>query len=249
MKTLLVIPHFNDTERLEPFLKELMETLPLRFTILVSDDGSKSSEQERLTALIGKFRSAAPLSHPQLLDPIFIPKNTGKGGAVYRGWNFREGFSLLAFCDADGAVSAKEVLRAESFFHSQECMADALFASRIKMLGRSVERSLVRHFSGRAFATLVSELGRIPAYDTQCGLKILTVEAYREIHPYLHTKDFAFDVELAMLLLKKGCRVIEFPVDWHDVPGSKVRLLRDAIRMTLQVLKIQRRIKSLPRNH
>ncbi len=242
-KTLLVIPHYNDVSRLELFLPDLIQTLPPRFAILISDDGSAPEQQELLSALISRMQSGEGM--PVLLDPLFTNKNTGKGGAVHRGWNHSEGYSLIAFTDADGAVSAREILRAEEFFRSPVCHADALLASRVKMLGRTIHRSFRRHLSGRVFATLVSELARVPAFDTQCGLKILKIEAYRKIRPHLTSQGFAFDVELLLLLLKSKCAVVEFPVDWEDVPGSKVSLLRDSIRMTFEVLKIHKRVNAL----
>ena len=241
----LVVPHHNDTERLKPFLADLMRVLPTRFTILISDDGSENDERERLSSLMRECRLAATSEGPILLEPLFHSKNTGKGGAVYRGWEQSDGYSFLAFADADGAISAGEILRAETFFLSDKCNADALFASRIKMMGRSIQRSLYRHLTGRIFATLVSEIGGIPAYDTQCGFKILKTEAYQKIRPYLETLGFAFDVELALLLNKLGKRIIEFPIDWHDVPGSKVSMIRDSISMALEVLKIRDRVRAI----
>jgi hypothetical protein len=113
------------------------------------------------------------------------------------------------------------------------------------MLGRIVERSLKRHLSGRVFATLVSIVGRVPAYDTQCGLKILRRSAFEKIRPHQQTIGFAFDVELCLLLRKFGCRIIEFPVDWSDIPGSKVNLLRDSTRMAREVFKIRHRVDGI----
>jgi predicted HicB family RNase H-like nuclease len=45
--TTLVIPHFNDTERLEVFLPKLAKILPEYFEIIVSDDGSSPDELRR----------------------------------------------------------------------------------------------------------------------------------------------------------------------------------------------------------
>jgi glycosyltransferase involved in cell wall biosynthesis len=194
-----------------------------------------------------ELKQHGDLSAPELLMPLFVNRNTGKGGAVYRGWQNSEGYSLIAFVDADGAVSASEIVRAESFFRFVASDADALFGSRVKILGRSIQRHFVRHLAGRIFATLVSELTKIPVYDTQCGLKIIKTEAYQKTKFYHSSKGFAFDVELLLLLLSSGARVIEFPVDWHDVPGSKINLFRDAFRMTFQVLTIRRKIESLPK--
>jgi glycosyltransferase involved in cell wall biosynthesis len=246
LKTHLVIPHYNDTARLESFVGSMQRVLPERFSILVSDDGSTQVERERLAGLIDAVQQKQPHGGPVFLDPLFTPRNTGKGGAILRGWDRSGGADLLAFADADGAVSAAEILRAEAFFRLPEAVtADVLFASRVKMLGRTVERSLKRHLSGRVFATLVSIVGRVPAYDTQCGLKILRRSAFEKIRSHQQSLGFAFDVELCLLLRKFGCPIIEFPVDWSDIPGSKVSLLRDSTRMAREVFKIRHRVDGL----
>ena len=245
-KTLLVIPCYNDTSRLRLFLPDLLSTLDERFSILISDDGSSHDHREDLGDLVSTFGGGEKKGKPELLSPIYAERNTGKGGAVLRGWASSESFDVLAFTDADGAVSAGEILRAEKFFRSQEADSyDALFASRVKMLGRTVERSLKRHLSGRIFATLVSNLGGLPAYDTQCGLKFVRAGAYQKIASHLQCQGFAFDVELCLLLRKFGFSIVEFPVDWRDVPGSKVSLIRDSWRMALEVGKIVKRVEKL----
>ena len=52
---------------------------------------------------------------------------------------------------------------------------------------------------------------------------------------------YAFDVELTLLLLKNRFRIRETPIDWAEVPGSKVNLLKDSIRMFSDVIRIWRR--------
>jgi glycosyltransferase involved in cell wall biosynthesis len=170
MKTTLVIPNYNDAERLGPFLKDLCREMSAHFEILVSDDRSRESERSALRDIVRQAQSRGRDGGPTVRDALFTERNTGKGGAILRGWDAAADSELLAFADADGAVGAGEILRAESFFRSTTY--DALFANRVKMLGRTVDRTLKRHLSGRVFATLVSVVGRVPAYDTQCGLKI-----------------------------------------------------------------------------
>jgi len=245
-QTLLVVPHFRDTFRFEPFLEELVAILPSHFAVVVSDDGSGSTEVAGLCSLLLRKRASLGPNAPTLLEPLLHQGNTGKGAAVVRGWQQGKEYSLLAFADADGAVSASEILRAEQHFRSQR-VYDALLGSRIKMLGRSIRRNPLRHVSGRIFATLVSVVSGLPAYDTQCGFKILTRQAFERIQPHLVSTGFAFDVELCLLLLKTGHSVVEFPLDWSDVPGSKLNLLRDSIRMTLEVFRIRQRVAALDR--
>ena len=244
-RTLLVIPNFRDSARLAPFLGDLIATLPGHFSILISDDGSGGEEANRINGLLEQARKSVTAHGPEVLDPLLHHPNSGKGGAVIRGWRLAEGYSLLAFADADGAVSAAELLRAEQFMRSGVSAVDALFGSRVKMLGRRIHRTLTRHLLGRVFATLVSTVADIPAYDTQCGLKILKADAFEKIIPHAECAGFAFDVELLLLLRKKGLTIVEFPVDWRDVSGSKVSLLRDSLWMALEVFRIRRRVGRL----
>ena len=244
-KTLLVIPSYRDSLRLRPFLDDLLSVLPSRFSILVSDDGSGEKDVSDLLKLIQSKQQESHQKSPVLQEVLLHSVNTGKGAAVKRGWKEVDERSLFAFADADGAVNASEILRAENYMRQNWRYADAVFGSRIKMLGRSIYRTPLRHVIGRVFATLVSFLSGVGAYDTQCGLKIIKSTAFKKIQPFMKCQGFAFDVELCMLLLKTRHSVVEFPVDWRDVAGSKINLVRDSIKMGLEVFKIRRRVNSL----
>ena len=204
------------------------------------DDGSGADEAVRLGEIVEGFRR----SYPFVLPLLALPVNQGKGGAVYAGWAQASAeVDRLAFTDADGSCSAAEVARVISShtLAGEGAEPTAFFASRIKMLGRRVDRLVQRHLLGRVFATLVSELLGIPVYDSQCGLKVVPRKAYEKVAKRLTIHRFAFDVELLVALLDTGCQVNEVPIDWHEVPGSRVRLLRDSWLMARDVLKIRER--------
>lgn len=52
---------------------------------------------------------------------------------------------------------------------------------------------------------------------------------------------FAFDVELTLLLLKGGFKIREIPVNWKEVPGSKVSVIKDGVRMVFGLLRMKDR--------
>jgi len=241
LKTHLVIPCFRESARLPRFLAELCAAMSALGGVMIQvvDDGSGPAESMATSDAIEALR---PL-HPCLLPMLALGENLGKGGAVYAGWSQAgKETQWLAFVDADGSVSAGEVARVLGLARSLPADSQALpalFASRVKMLGRSVDRQFKRHLLGRVFATLVSELLDIPVYDSQCGLKLVPREAFQSVHPQLKVNGFAFDVDLLVALIDQGTPVIEVPIDWHEEPGGKVHLLRDSWRMACDVWKIK----------
>ncbi|MEN3940954.1 glycosyltransferase [Prosthecobacter sp. SYSU 5D2] len=238
MKLHLVVPCYRESGRIGSFLPELCEEMQRLgdVVVMVVEDGSDAEEQGIMRDLISVWRS----EYPCLGQPLMLDKNLGKGGAVYAGWARAEEAGLLGFVDADGATPAREVARLIRLARSAEHAGQALFASRVKLLGRRVERLLKRHLLGRIYATLVSELLDIGVYDSQCGLKLVPAPAYEKISAGLQIKGFAFDAELLAALLDGGCKVVEVPVDWSEIPGGKVHLVRDSLFMAKDILKIRR---------
>lgn len=245
-ETLLVIPCFQESGRIRSFLPELCEAMASLggVSILVVEDGGGAEEQSRMSTLIDEWRKRFSF----LRRPLLLAENLGKGGAVYAGWKTNETAAWLAFVDADGSVPPREVARLIELSRREGETPRALFASRIKMLGRKIERLFKRHLLGRIYATLVSELLDIPVYDSQCGLKLVPAAAFDRAKPLLSVTGFAFDADLLLALQKTGTKVIEVPIDWHETPGGKIRLVRDSLRMARDVFEIRARSRAAGRD-
>ena len=113
------------------------------------------------------------------------------------------------------------------------------------LMGRDIRRKAARHYFGRMFATAVSIALDLPVYDTQCGAKVMRLNASTGT---LFAKPFrsrwVFDVELIARYLRlpvapgegpRRDRLYELvlPV-WHDKPGTKLRWY-DFARAILEV--------------
>ena len=97
-----------------------------------------------------------------------------------------------------------------------------------------VERSWFRTFLMRSFHVFLWLLtpratGRVR--DTQCGFKLFSRAALRDIVPYMHCEGWIFDVEMLMLAEAAGIGVAEVPVTWREVTGSKLNVVRDSLGM------------------
>jgi dolichyl-phosphate beta-glucosyltransferase len=234
----LVIPAFEESVRIPAYLDELareLEALEFPVRILVVDDGSSASERDALASVVNELASR----HPSLLPPLLLPENQGKGGAILAGWQAGHAANWFGFADADGATPAREVARVLKYAVERAGSPECFFASRIKLLGRQVERKMSRHLMGRVYATLVGSLIHPGVYDSQCGFKIISARAFAAISDVISEKRFAFDVDLLAALIDAGISIEEVPIDWKDIPGSKVSFLKDTVRMFVSLLRIR----------
>lgn len=195
--------------------------------VLLVDDGSGPAEHASLRPLVRKLQA----TYPRNFGFLPLSKNRGKGGAILAGWRSATGgFDYLGFVDADGAFDPAEVARVAGQLNHGPQKA-SLFASRVKMMGFSVKRHMVRHYLGRIFATWVGLCLEPAIYDSQCGLKFVPARVFAKISPRLLGRGFSWDIELLSALLSAGCPIREIPVNWRDIPGSKVNLLRDGLQL------------------
>lgn len=242
-KTLLVIPCYRESGRLRPFLTDLCNACaPLQdMSILVVDDGSGAEELQKMQALVGEFRAQYHFVH----DVLSLTQNLGKGGTVYAGWEQAgEDITWLMFADADGSVPAYEIARIIELARTSGDDSCAWFASRITMLGKNVQRDWHRDVMGQVFHWAVNLLLNLRAHDTQCGCKLIPRACFQRVRAMLKLTGFTFDLDLLAALQANGCTITEVPVDWHEVPGGKIKLLRDPWRMLKDVFRIRQRIKA-----
>lgn len=247
-RVLLVIPSYRDSARLGeelPRLIRAMEEAAQPVDLLVVDDGSGGEEAEETARLVEKHRATCRAEGPvQVWPALRLPQNLGKGGAVYAGWA-RAGaqHEWAGFVDADGATPAREVVRLLALARSREDL-DGVIAARIQMLGRQVERQESRHFIGRLYATLANYATGLPVHDSQCGCKFFRLAVLQKVLPQLQELRFGFDMELLWELSQIGARLREEPIDWSDIPGSKVRVLRDGATMLASLARLRRKVRA-----
>jgi glycosyltransferase involved in cell wall biosynthesis len=233
----IVIPAYNEGERLPDFLKALVREvskLPFSGEVIIVDDGSRPEHRAQYQQAIDKLNTP-------LVRLITTTHNQGKGAAIRRGFS-ESTASWVGFADADGATPASEVARLLGMALSSQGLS-GIFGSRVYMLGYKIDRKVSRHLMGRVFVTLTHFLLGYVAYDSQCGCKFFR---RRDITPLLSLcaeKGYLLDIELIALGLRRGLHFLEVPIRWTDIPGSKVSVIKDGIGMFLGLWRIRRRLR------
>ena len=229
----VVIPAYNEEMRLPATLAAITAYLNRQqydWEIIVADDGSVDG-----TAAI--VRDAIP-AVPQLR--LLTLPHRGKGAAVKRGMLDAAG-QYRFLCDADLAMPIEclaLLLPSASSASSAAPAADIVIGSRrTGMLEVSV--SLPRRWIRWSFNRMTRMLIAPEISDTQCGFKVFNAAAAQALFPLQTLDGFAFDAELLFLARRLGFAMRETAIEWHAQPGSKVRPVRDGLRMFGDLLTVR----------
>jgi glycosyltransferase involved in cell wall biosynthesis len=236
----LVIPCYNEASRLDTNTFVQFVTARDDVGLLFVDDGSTDSTAQVLKDIADKSAGR--------VDTLLLPRNGGKAQAVQRGIvaAIDKQSELIGYWDADLATPLDAIDEFLGVFDSHPDI-DIVIGSRVKLLGRRIERHAFRHYAGRIFATAASLALGLDVYDTQCGAKIFRVNReIRQVFAIPFRSGWVFDIEaLARYanligLDRAASSIYELPLTtWTDVAGSKVKI-RHAVRAAWDIARIQR---------
>ena len=241
VNTCIVVPCYNE----EPNLKiedyqEFLIHSPHALICFV-DDGSNDRTGSMLTEV--------ERSHTVNVKVITLEKNVGKAEAVRQGilyCNENYNHTLIGFLDADLATPLSEFVRVSERLVNGISFA---FGSRIRILGSEIDRTAFRFYTGRAIASIISNLLGLNVYDTQCGCKVFS----RQLSVHLFRDQFVsrwlFDVELFFKVnnlygKKVGLeKMEEVPLKkWIHTGNSKIKLSY-FFKLWIDLIKIRRKYK------
>jgi len=223
----LVVPCYNEAARLDPGAFVQFVTTHPGVRLVMVDDGSVDGTSE----VLERIRAAAPSA----VTTIRFDVNRGKGEAVRAGLLAAIAGSpaVVGFFDADLSTPLGVVDDFLAVFRGRPDV-EFILGSRVLLMGRDVKRHAWRHYLGRIFATGASLALDLPVYDTQCGAKMLRIDAATgTLFATPFRSRWIFDVELIARYLRlpvapgersRRDRLYELVLPaWHDKSGSKVR--------------------------
>ena len=227
----VVIPAYDEERRIGATLERIVAYLRRRggtSEILVVADGCRD---RTVDVVKGVETAGLPL---RVLDSGV---NHGKERCVRRGMLAARGtFRLFTDADLSTPIEELEKLRgALAAGHDVAIGSRRLPESRV-----DVPQPWWRRAMGWGFNWCVQHLAVPGIADTQCGFKLFSADAARQIFSRQRIDEFGFDVEVLWIARKLGLRVAEVPVTWLDDPDSKVRPVSDAWRMLVDLQRIRR---------
>lgn len=233
MNVSLVIPAYNEEERLPAFLESLARFHQISkahiVEVLMVDDGSS----DRTSTVAEQFSNRLPLR------VIRLPQNRGKGAAVQTGVKESHGDAVI-FMDADGATGPEELPKLLAGLEQKPIAVGNRW-----MQGSIVaDRELFRAFSGWVYRTYVGFFG-LAGVDTMCGFKGFRRDAAKKLFSSLTEERWLFDTEVMLRARRHGIPIENVPISWTSKHGSKLKLSA-LVRSFFQIPVVALRVAQEP---
>eukprot|EP01156_Anaeramoeba_ignava_P011682 Anaeramoba_ignava/a484499_30.p1 GENE.a484499_30~~a484499_30.p1 ORF type:complete len:261 (-),score=79.57 a484499_30:69-851(-) len=236
-------------EEIIDYLSQRKEKDPnFSWEIVILDDFSKDKTSEIALNFSKKYTT----DNIRLLR---TSKNHGKGGGVQKGAIVCRGRYIL-LADADGATKFEDLENLEKEIKKVEKNGFGISIGSRKSDTTVVKRTLLRKILMIGFHILVSFLVK-GIKDTQCGFKLITHKAAKQIMPNLRIQRWSTDVELLYLAQhihlddfdseskqkdketqNLTIPIAEVPVNWIEMEGSKVSVLKTSVEMGWDILRM-----------
>src|SRR5438105_8377906 len=213
MKTLIIIPTYNELDNLRPLLQEIFSYVP-NIDILIVDDNSPDGTGQ----LADEISSETPHVHV-----LHRAGKLGLGTAYIAGFKYaiERNYDAAFEMDADFSHDPRYL---PDFLKAIE-NADLVIGSRYIPGGDTPNWSLLRRFisaGGNLFARFM--LG-IPVQDCTAGFRCYRRQVLESIDlDTIQAQGYAFQVELAYRTTRQGFKVVETPIVFMDRRVGKSKM-------------------------
>jgi len=218
MKPIIVIPTYNENENIERLVKGILD-LAKGFQIIVVDDNSPDGTGEILDTLARKY--------PQL-KVIHRPEKLGLGTAYIEGFKLvlKEKADFIFEMDADLSHDLQYLSRMLEVINT----CDLVIGSRYIHGGGVENWDFTRYLLSRLANLYVKTVTGMPVYDSTSGFKCFRREVLESIDlDEIDSEGYGFQIEMNYLAWKKGFRIKEVPIVFHERRLGKSKLSRKII--------------------
>ena len=216
MKTLVIIPAYNEAQRIAEVIKE---TLALGVNVLVIDDGSRDATSQAAGAA-----GAAVIRKDE---------NRGKGAALRDGFCFalKNNYDAVVTIDGDGQHNPQDLPKFLAGLDNPE-IAVVIGNRMHKPQGMPALRFLTNKFMSLVLSRICHQ--DIP--DSQCGYRLVKRQILEKIN--LSTKRYEIESELLVRASRMAYQILSVPIE-SIYPGTKSQIhpIVDTLRFLRFIFK------------
>ncbi|MCL4557803.1 MAG: polyprenol monophosphomannose synthase [Deltaproteobacteria bacterium] len=218
MKTLVIIPTYNESENIEKLVQEVFVSLP-RTEILVIDDNSPDGT--------GRIADRLAVGHPGL-RVLHRPGKMGMGNAYNQGFKYamEHGYDVVFEMDADFSHRPSDLPRLLEALKENGLVIGSRYIDGGGTVNWGLARKLISR-SGNLYARTV--LG-MEVKDITAGFRCYSVRALRRVDLDLVKSDgYGFQVEMTYRIKQAGYGIQEVPIIFEDRRAGRSKMSKHII--------------------
>ena len=223
-RVLVIVPTYNEAKNLPQIVPEILRQDP-RLEVLVVDDNSPDGTGD-IADRLAQDKSRVHVLHR--------PAKEGLGRAYLAGfrWGLQQGYQAMFEMDADFSHDPAFLPHFLEAIKDADLILGSRYATGVNVINWPISRLLLS-LGANLYARIATGL---PLSDSTGGFKCFRREVLEAIDlDKVRSNGYAFQIEMSFRAWKRGFRLKEIPIIFHDrVEGqSKMskRIVREAIWM------------------
>ena len=216
MRTLIVIPTYNEIENLKSLVEAIFEIVPQDVETLVVDDGSPDGT--------GKLADSLAQQFPRL-HVLHRAQKMGLGTAYVAGfqWGIQRDFARLIEMDADFSHHPKYLPQMLKLLESN----DVVIGSRYVPGGGTINWGIGRRLLSRCGGIYSRWILGAPIRDFTGGFNGWNRDVLDAVNlSTLRSDGYSFQIELKYRAFRKKFKIAEFPILFEDRKVGKSKMNR-----------------------
>jgi len=224
MKTLVIIPTYNERENIERIVPLVLDKDP-SIHVLIVDDGSPD----------GTGQIADSMSKEN--DRIFVihrQNKSGLGTAYIAGFKFalKKPYDLIFEMDCDFSHDPKYIPHFLEAIRDADLVLGSRYISGVNVINWPMSRLLLSYYAN-VYSRIITGL---PVKDATGGFKCYRREVLETVDlDKVKSNGYSFQIEMSFRAWKKGFKIKEIPIVFEDrkLGQSKMskKIVREAVWM------------------
>lgn len=205
MKKLVIIPTYNELENVVNIVISILR-LKRDYHILIVDDNSPDGTGKIAEDLAKKHKEVFVLNRT---------KKEGLGPAYIEGFKWAQGhkYDLIFEMDADFSHNPEQL----PWLEKEISKCDVVLGSRYIKMGGTLNWSRIRILISKLGNLYARLLTGLPFTDVTSGFRCFKKEVLENIElDKIKSKGYAFQVEIIYRAYKKGFKIKEWPIVFHE---------------------------------
>ncbi len=219
MKTLVIIPTYNESENIERIVPEILDK-DQSIDVLIVDDNSPDGTGELADKMAEKNSK---------IFVIHREKKSGLGTAYKAGFRYaiENGYDYIFEMDADFSHDPKCIPSFLEAIKEADLVLGSRYISGVNVINWPMSRLLLSYYAN-VYTRLVTGL---PVKDATGGFKCFRRKVLESVDlDKVKSEGYSFQIEVSLRAWKKGFKIKEIPIVFEDRREGRSKMSKKIVR-------------------